>query len=147
MINAVIILQGSAKEPFFSRYLYRATGQWPQFVAVFPVISRCYLGWHSGPNGWSFKEIDFYDFGKAWTFWGIRGSAQGWAKEWSPGCENPASWFPLAASSRNLRTTLLPSPLLWLPLNMKVWIPCQFDYIGYYCNISSLLKVDIFPES
>ena len=34
---------------------------------------------------------------------------QGWAKEWTLGCVNPASWLPLAAggsSSRNLGTTL-----------------------------------------
>ena len=34
----------------------------------------------------------------------LSNNIQGWAKEWSLGCVNPASWLPLAvgASSRNL---------------------------------------------
>ena len=36
---------------------------------------------------------------------------QGWAKEWTRGCVNPASSLPLAASSRNLGTTISPSPV------------------------------------
>ena len=50
----------------------------------------------------------------------VQGSAIGWAL----GCVNPASWLPLAmgASSRNLGTTLLPSPVYepWIPVHL--WI-------------------------
>ena len=40
-------------------------------------------------------------------------SVQGWAKEWSLGCVNPASWllWPRGASSHNLGTILLSSPV------------------------------------
>ena len=77
---------------------------------------------------------------------------QGWAKEWSLGCVNPASWLPLAAGGEftQPRDHSLAQPcilLTWLNSSSVVvnFRKCE-SYVSFgKCNILLLGKQEIEP--